>query len=168
MVAAELRAGRSVLLVGPEGIGKSAIARTVAGPGTLLLDPFERVGRVEARRLRQRLDQGAVALATSRTGSRAELGAIGRILWRFRRVRIRALSPRCVRQILADVLRQEGTNPRDLPRAWWTDALAAARGRPGYAVAIARATGRALAESDRWPSPAVAVVDYRLGRTPEL
>jgi hypothetical protein len=161
-VGVELQSGRSVLLVGPEAIGKSAIAQAFATPEVILLDPFEHVGRLAAKRLRQRLDRGHVAVATARSHLVRDIGAVGRILWQFRTLRVRPLQAGSIHQILIDTLHQEGASPLYLPDSWWAEAIAAAGGRPGYAVAIGRDTARALAESGRWPSPGLVVIDYRI------
>lgn len=161
-VASDLRLNRSVLLVGPASIGKSAIARAVTSPGVILLDPFERVGRLDAGRLRQRLDRGHVALATARERSVRDIGAVGRVLWRFHTIVVPPLAAISIRQILVDVFSESRTRPGVMPSAWWTEAIAAADGRPGLAVLIARVTVRSLARTGRWPTPGLIVIDHRI------
>jgi len=161
-VMSALQAGQSVLLFGPEAVGKSAIARTVASANILLLDPFEHVSGHRAHRVLHWLDQGRVAVATSRTRRRSDIGAVGRVLWRFTPVRVEPLSRAWIRQILWDILGLALHRSQALPSSWWSQAIAASRGRPGYAAAIATGTARALDASGRVPSPHLVLLDARL------
>jgi len=161
-VNAQLRSGQSVLLVGPEAVGKSAIATAVARPDVLLLDPLQKIGRQLARTLRYRLDSGHVAVATARTRPPGRIAGVGRILWRFRTIHVPPVPAAVIRQIIRDTFRHEGPGGAELPESWWRDAIAAANGRPGYAVAIARDTARTLAKSGLWRAPKLIVIDYRI------
>ena len=60
-----LASGRSVLLVGPEGIGKSTIVEAISGDH-VVIDPIEHVSRQTASRIRRSLDRGEVYLAATR------------------------------------------------------------------------------------------------------
>lgn len=59
-VTTNLAAGRSVLLYGPEAIGKSAIIATVERDDVVVVDPFEHMTRQRAAEIRRRLDHGAL------------------------------------------------------------------------------------------------------------
>ena len=135
-VAGNLAAGRSVLLFGPEGIGKSAIVAAVRG-NHVVIDPFERISRQAASRMRRALDRGIVHLAAARAENRRTLGAVGRILWRFSMLRVRELPDPMLRRIVRNELRRSVTEREDRG-AWVQDLVALARGRPGFAVAMAR------------------------------
>lgn len=100
-VAESLAAGRSVLLYGPESIGKSAIVGALARNGIVVVDPFEHVTRQQASRMRRALDHGVVHLGATRAASRRALGAVGRILWRFSMIRVRELPDPVVARIVA-------------------------------------------------------------------
>ena len=130
-----LAAGRSVLLFGPEAIGKTAIIRALAPAGVTIVDPFERIGRLAASDMRRALDRGAVFLAASRVPHGRQLGAVGRILWRFSLVRVRELPDAVMRRI---VTRELGKADRDADDAWRRQIVALSRGRPGFAIAMGR------------------------------
>lgn len=153
--------GQSVLLVGPEDIGKTAIASAVRVPGVIRRDPFGHVTSREANQLRLSLDRGTVVLATARVRSAATIGAVRRVLWRFRIVSVRSLPAAVIRLILNDVLR-DGEVLNHLPARWWTEAVKAADGRPGYAVAIARAARSEWTTRRRTAPPGLAVIDHRI------
>ncbi|HVZ20865.1 MAG TPA: hypothetical protein VG871_07380, partial [Vicinamibacterales bacterium] len=53
---------------------------------------------------------------------------------------------------------------RQLPARWWTEAIEAADGRPGYAVAIARAALKEWAARGRIAAPGLAIIDHRIAR----
>lgn len=137
-VIRELDAGRSVLLFGPEAIGKSAIITATARDGVLVVDPFERITSQQAYRMRRALDRGAVYLGAARVACGRELGAVGRILWRFSVVRVRESPHAVLAQIVLGELRRRGGPARDPDRTWVREIVALARGRPGFAVAMAR------------------------------
>lgn len=162
IVADYLAAGRSVLLTGPTGIGKSALIQALATPGVTTIDPFERVTPARAARLRRSLDRGAVCLAAASTRDRRVIGAVGRILWRFTTVRIPPLPPAAIRTIIAERFHADGWDVRHLDRQWVRKARAAARGRPGYALAIATRAARDLHSGKPPTDPALALVDVRI------
>jgi hypothetical protein len=163
-VTHHLMNGRSILLVGPDDIGKSAIASAVTVPGVTRRDPLASVTRKDASQLRLSLDRGAVVLATSRTSSARAIGAVRRILWRFRILTVRPLPAVAIRLVLRDVLIDDERLLRQVPARWWTEAIEAADGRPGYAVAIARAALDEWATHGRIASPGLAMIDHRIAR----
>jgi hypothetical protein len=65
--------------------------------------------------LRLSLDRGAVALATSRTSSARAIGAVRRILWRFRILTVRPLPAVAIRLVLRDVLIDDERLLRQVP-----------------------------------------------------
>jgi hypothetical protein len=156
--------GRSVLLVGPDDIGKSAIASAITVPGVTRRDPLASVTRKDAHHLRLSLDRGAVVLATSRTSSAKAIGAVRRILWRFRILTVRPLPAVAIRLVLRDVLTDDESLLRQVPARWWTEAIDAADGKPGYAVAIARTALKEWATRGRIASPGLAIIDHRIAR----
>lgn len=153
-----LAAGRSVLLFGPEGIGKSAIVAAVAGGGVATIDPFERISRQRACDIRRALDRGAVVLAAARTAERRRLGAVGRILWRFTLVRVRELPAAALRRVVSDEL---GPLARDAGDDWIRDVVALARGRPGFASAMGRFARQWRTGHGYLPLPALAFAAVR-------
>ena len=130
-----LAAGRSVLLLGPEAIGKSTLIAAMADNAHTVIDPFDHISRQRACEFRRALDRGSVILAAARTLERHQLGAVGRILWRFTIVRVRPLSPHALRRILLDEL---GSFGHDAEAGWIRDIVALAQGRPGFASAMGR------------------------------
>jgi hypothetical protein len=137
-VTSELEAGRSVLLFGPEAIGKSAIVAAAARDGVEVIDPFERITPQQAYRMRRALDRGAVYLGASRVARGRELGAVGRILWRFSLVRVRELPNAVLGRVVLRELEGRGSAAGEADAAWVPEIVALARGRPGFAVAMAR------------------------------
>lgn len=136
-VADTLAAGRSVLLYGPEGIGKSAIISAVTAGDVVVADPFEHITRRQACQMRRALDRGVVHLGATRAGSKRGLGAVGRILWRFSGIRVRELPDPVLGRIVMRELRQSEADI-DPERPWLREIVAFARGRPGFATAMAR------------------------------
>lgn len=137
-VRSELAAGHSVLLYGPEAIGKSAIVAATATQGVTIVDPFERVTRQRAAQIRRALDRGAVYLGAARVSHGRDLGAVGRILWRFRLLRVRELPTTVLIRILASELTGGVELTADGDPAWAHQAAQLAAGRPGFAVAMAQ------------------------------
>lgn len=131
-----LKSGRSVLLFGPEGIGKSAVIGAVAHDRLIVVDPLEHVSPQRACRMRRALDRGVVHLAASRVPQGRELGAVGRIMWRFSTVRVRELPDSIIRRIVSNQLRDlESTR---IERGWLHELAGLAQGRPGFATAMGR------------------------------
>ena len=158
-VAARLERGESVLLVGPAGIGKSALAAALARPGVVVVDPFERISTRRAGRLRRALDRGAPVLGAGRSPRLDALGRAGRIAWRLAVVRVPPLPAPAMREVIRRAL-DAGTEGRAAPPArWLAEAARAARGRPGHGVALAGAAAAAWRRDGRWPAPRVALVD---------
>lgn len=133
-VIESLAAGHSVLLFGPEGIGKSAVVAAVPGDH-VIVDPFEHVSRQAASRMRRALDRGTIYLGATRATNRKALGAVGRILWRFSMIRVRELPDSILGRIVTIEVRR---SIPDFERAWVRDLVALAKGRPGFAVTMAR------------------------------
>lgn len=153
-VTDHLEAGRSVLLYGPEAIGKSAIIAAVVRKDVIVIDPFERVTRHQAADIRRALDRDSVYLAATRAASRRALGAVGRILWRFSMVRVRELPDSVISRIIVRECRRgvDGT-----PEAAWIREVASlAHGRPGFAIAMARFAAEWRRQRGYSPLPALA------------
>ena len=153
-----LAAGRSVLLYGPEAIGKSAIIAALGRDDVIVVDPFEHVARQRAAEMRRALDRGAVYLAASRASSRRALGAVGRILWRFLMIRVRELPDSAIRRIIACECHHSVDRA---PEAWIREAAPLARGRPGFAIAMARFATEWHRRRGDYPLPALAFVAAR-------
>jgi hypothetical protein len=154
-----LIADRSVLLYGPEGVGKSAIVSAVGLDRVVVIDPFERITRRQAAEIRRALDRGFVYLAAARAAQRRQLGAVGRILWRFLLVRVRELPDAVVKRL---VVRELGTASDYGPEpAWLAETVALARGRPGFAVEMARFAAQWKSRRGYLPMPAFAFAAMR-------
>lgn len=74
-IRASLHQRRSVLLVGPQDIGKTAIIGAISGHDVTILDPFERVSARRAARVRRAMDRGTVFIAAARSLDRKRLAA---------------------------------------------------------------------------------------------
>lgn len=158
-VAEHLAAGRSVLLSGPEAIGKSAIIAAVCDASVTVIDPFEHVTRRQAAEIRRALDRGAVYVGATRVTTRRALGAVGRILWRFVIVRVRELPDSVVVRLVAwECQRAAGRAPET---RWIREIARLSRGRPGYAIAMARFAAEWQSRSGSWPLPAFALAATR-------
>jgi len=154
-----LAQGRSVLLVGPPDCGKTALVEAVTRPGVLVVDPMERVSRPRAAALRRALDRGMVCLAAARTLERAELGCVGRVLWRLTVVRVRPLGPAAMRAIIEGELRRGGVPPEAIVSRWIRKAVRVAAGRPGWGVGLAERAAARWRESRTIPPPGLALVE---------
>ncbi len=170
-VRAALVAGRSVLLVGPAGVGKTAVLRAVCESTRVeVVDPFEHLSRLEAALVRRHLDSDGVYVGAARSLERRTLGAVGRILWRFDIVRVRPLSGPEIGRILRDALARARPGMA-LDDGWVRELERLSKGLPGRAVGLASA---ALAYWDRrreLPTPAwtltEALVASVLGSRPD-
>lgn len=160
-VTGHLTAGRSVLLYGPEAIGKSAIIGALGRGDFVIVDPFEHVTRQRAAAMRRALDHGAVFVGATRAASRRALGAVGRILWRFSMVRIRELPDSVVRRIVVRECRR--AIDQELEAAWIREVVSLARGRPGFATAMAQFATQWHRQRGYWPLPALAFASSREG-----
>ena len=157
-VNALARAGRSVLLVGPAGSGKTAVIERVRRDGMLVVDPFEHISTPHAASLRRALDRGAVILAGARSLDRADMGHVGRVAWRLEPVWLRPLPARAILAILRARL-PEATGPALQPgRQWFSDAVRAADGLPGRAVSIASMAVRRWRECGVIMAPRLALI----------
>jgi hypothetical protein len=133
-----MAAHRSVLLVGPSAVGKSALVRAAVegeGESADVIDPFEAISSRRAAEIRRRMDKGASVLAASRTLERRSLGAVGRILWRFDVVRVRPLSTTEMTQLIVARFGAAARSARGLD-AWARDVSRASRGLPGWGRAF--------------------------------
>ncbi len=129
----------SVLLVGPPGAGKSALIDTIIrGVSCEPVDPFEHISRIRAARLRRHLDAGVVMIGAARTLDRRQMGAVGRIAWRFRVVRVPPLTNTDMGEVIRRTLTADISAGAHAD-AWVRDLARCAGGLPGY--------GRALAEA---------------------
>jgi hypothetical protein len=152
-------AGTSVLLIGPSGVGKTAVLEAIrSSAAASLVDPFEHVSRVHAARLRRRLDRDGPIVGAARDLDRATLGAVGRILWRFEIKRVRPLSAGQISELLRRELIQR--RPEILiQRDWLRELVYDAKGLPARAVAFASVTAWYW---DRWhtlPTPQWTVTE---------
>jgi hypothetical protein len=136
-VEALLDAGRSVLLVGPHGSGKTAIVNVVRREGLIVMDPFAGITTVRAASLRRALDRGTVVLGAACSLDRAKLGHVGRVAWRFERAYLRPLSPRVIADIIRARVDAESGAHLPIGRRWMVEAVDVAAGLPGRAVAVA-------------------------------
>jgi hypothetical protein len=143
-VVALLAAGRSVLLVGPAGVGKTALIETIEWPHDFVVDPFERITRAAAARIRRGMNRGNAYLAAARSPARSELGCVGRIAWRMTLAYVRPLPSRAVRTILTDALFASGVPPTAFDAGWLRAAVRASSGLPGRALALSLVVG------ERW------------------
>jgi ABC-type glutathione transport system ATPase component len=159
-VDALLRDGQSVLLIGPEGSGKSAIIDVLRRPGLVVVDPFAAITSPRACALRRALNRGAVVLAAARSTERRDMGHVGRIFWRFRMVRVRALSGRDIARILQRTLAR-GETAVPVGRKWIAEAVDVSAGLPGRAVALAAASAARWQERRAMVSPRFALVIAR-------
>jgi hypothetical protein len=147
--------GKSVLLVGPAGIGKSALIRAVATPDVMVVDPFERVSAHRSARIRRAMDRGMAAFGAARTLNRADLGQVGRIMWRFTTLRVPPLPTASMRRLIEDACAVQRI-PADLITSKWIREVATvARGRPGVGRTIVHHAA-AMREERRLPAPAAA------------
>jgi len=156
-VQALLYTGRSVLLVGPHGSGKTAIIDVVRRPGLVVVDPLVRITTPRAAALRRALDRGAVVLGAACTLDRAEMGHVGRVVWRLEPVYLRPLDRRSIVRIIEARLRGDTGAPA-VDRAWMREAVEVAAGVPGRAVALASAAATHWREREVILPPRLALV----------
>lgn len=131
-----LDARRSVLLFGRTGVGKTAIVAAVSRPGLVVADPFERVSRPVAARLRRVMEAGGIVLAAGRSARAADLGAVRRLLWRMEAVRVEPLGARDISTLLRAALKVGGVPRTAVPQSWLSDAVRVVEGVPGRAVVM--------------------------------
>jgi hypothetical protein len=160
-VTDSLRAGRSVLLFGPEGIGKSAIIAAATREDVVVVDPLEHMTPRQAARGRRALDRGVVHLAASRVARGRQLGAVGRIMWRFSTVRVRELPDAIIQRIVTrEMLRRADADAK--PETAWVHEIATlAQGRPGFATAMVRFAAQWRCHHGYLPMPELAFAATR-------
>ena len=132
-----LAAGRSVLLVGPEGSGKTAIIDVIRRPGLLVVDPFAGITSPRACAIRRALNRGAIVLGAARSLQPHDMGHVGRIFWQLQMIRLRPLSGRDIARVVRRTLAARLETPVPVGRTWIAEAIDAAAGLPGRAVALA-------------------------------
>jgi hypothetical protein len=140
-VEACLAARRSLLLVGPAGSGKTAIIDEVRREGLVVVDPFAGITTPRAAALRRALDRGALVVGAARSLDPHAMGHVGRVSWRLERVYLRPLPPREITRIIRQALDSELRAGLTVERRWLADAVEAADGVPGRAVALASVAG---------------------------
>lgn len=152
-----LSAGRSVLLVGPAGCGKTAVIGRVRREGVLVVDPFARLTRPRAAALRRALDCGAVVLGATRSFDHKEMGHVGRIAWRFQRVYLRPLDSHDIRHLVQATL-DEGAADLAPGEPWMAEATEVVAGLPGRAVSLATVTAARWRQQRTLLPPRMALV----------
>ena len=169
-LVAEVRAlladGRSVLLVGPADVGKTAIAHAVAPEFRELavVDPLAHVHSREAARIRRGLERGACYLAAARTLDRAALGAVRRIAFWFTNVRVPPLTHAPMRR-LVDLAFEQRALPAGVAGAVWQDRLIQlAAGRPGRALAAIETAALLWKQRGALPSADFVYLESRIRR----
>jgi hypothetical protein len=157
-VEPRLDGGRSALLFGPEDIGKTAVIEVARRPGIVVVDPLQYASPQRASKLRRALDRGVLHLAAARVPSGRELGAVGRILWRFSTVRVRELPDPIRCRIVARALPVSHCTAR---REWIREVAALAKGRPGFATNVARVASEWARTHGDVPTPVFAFAAAR-------
>ena len=137
------------MLVGPAGVGKTALIHAVSEPDAFVIDPFERVSSRQASAIRRSMDRNGLWIAAARTRERARLGHVGRIAWRFEVVRMPPLSDYWMRRLISRAAADAGIGAA-ITSDWLRDALQLSAGLPGRALemvsqAAARRHDRGLA-----------------------
>ncbi|HVZ22573.1 MAG TPA: hypothetical protein VG871_15980 [Vicinamibacterales bacterium] len=156
-----LRLGRSVMLVGPSGVGKTALIQAISPPEVFVVDPFERIGSRRAAHIRRSMDRNGVWIAAAR--ARERLGHVGRIAWRFEVVRVPPLSVYWMRRLISRSAARAGLEDA-ITADWLRDVVRLSAGLPGRAVdlvnraALTRARGRPLT------APATLYLDAAIPR----
>ena len=161
-IADLLASGRHVLLVGPTGVGKSALIRAVAARGLMIVDPFERISTQCAARIRRSMDRGVVWVGAAQTLDRGQLGQVGRIAWRFNAVRVPPLSEALMRRLIVTACSHSGIRMELVTAQWLRALVRLARGRPGSALAIVEQSSRLWRSERRLPPPATAYLEVAL------
>ena len=155
-----LSRGAPVIFIGPAGVGKSALAHAVAGPGTLVIDPLGPVGSRCASRIRRALDAGRECVSTARFTDSTCIPGTGRIRWRFVPVRVPLRPTLALSGPVGAALRQTFGYMPDSTVV--QDVCQAAKGRAAYAAAIVTALARREPPSER--GAAAVLIDLLQGR----
>jgi hypothetical protein len=155
---------RSVMLVGPPEVGKTALITALDRSDVMTLDPLERVSAHYAARIRRAMDRDVLCLAAVRSLNRAHLGSVRRIAFRFVTIQVRPLPPACMRSLIGGECDAAGMSGDVSTASWMRAAVEVARGRPGVALAIVRETARMWTESARTPTPAAAYLEASIRR----
>jgi hypothetical protein len=107
------------------------------------------------------MDHGVVYLAASRVAHGRPLGAVGRILWRFSLLRVRELSVGDLRAIVVAEIGDSGSGQEEPFERWVQEIVGLSKGRPGYAVMMARVAAEWRQRRGYLPLPAFAFAAAR-------
>jgi hypothetical protein len=157
-----LRRRQDVLLVGPAGVGKTAVIRALARTDVVVIDPFEDITSHRAAAIRRALTRRTLHLAAARSLDRRRLGAVRRIAFWFTVVPVPPLPPRWIARLALTRWRAGPLGVADCPDGWVQGVVCLARGRPGLALEIVRSAELASAERGTVPSPAAAFIAARV------
>jgi len=157
---------RSVLLVGPGGIGKSALIRSLTTNDVTVIDPFEHLSAHRAARIRRAMDRGMTVIGAARTLNRASLGQVGRIMWRFMTLRVPPLPDASLRRLVEDACAAERIRADLITSKWIRDVVKVARGRPGVGLTVVQHAAD-MCEGRRLPAPAAAYLEAGIQRASE-
>lgn len=162
-----LAQGQSVLLCGPEDIGKTALIQALmAGraDGPIVVDPLAHLHSHDAARIRRALERGACHLAATRSLDRAYLGAVRRIAFWFTVVRVPPLTRTVMDHLIDAQCATDGLTPELATPRWRHTVHRLADGRPGRAVAIIRTAAALRGSHGTLPSPEVAYIEVCVRR----
>lgn len=154
---------RSVLLVGPADIGKSALIQSLSLNDVMVIDPFERISAHRAARIRRAMDRGLAVIGAARNLHRASLGRVGRIIWRFTTVRVPRLPGASMRRLVQNACALERIPANLITSDWLRAVTNVAQGRPGVGLIIVQHAA-AIREGTRLPAAATAYLQAEFQR----